>query len=75
MKNDLNISIFCTNIKTLRLREKLSKTAMCKILKVSMRSLNSIENGILPPRTSCEVLVRACIYFDIRPKDILSIEI
>ena len=66
------IRIFCNNIKALRQQNKLTKVKMCKILRISTRSLNMIENGILPPKISCEVLIRACRYFSIFPKDILS---
>ena len=71
MKKD-EIQIFCDNIKILRRHNKLSKTAMCKIMRIGIRSLNSIEKGILPPRISCEVLIRACNYFSVLPKDMLS---
>lgn len=70
MSND--IQNFCNNIKLLRQRNKLTKVKMCNILRISARSLNMIENGILPPKTSCEVLIRACRYFSISPKEILS---
>ena len=70
MKND--ISIFCDNIKSLRERNNLTKTEMCKILRISNHSLRMIEGGFLPPRMSCEVLIRACRYFSVSPKDILS---
>lgn len=71
MKID-EIQNFCDNIKTLRKRNKLSKTDMCKIMRIGIRSLNSIEKGILPPRISCEALIRACNYFSVLPKDMLS---
>ncbi|MBQ7344386.1 MAG: helix-turn-helix transcriptional regulator [Clostridia bacterium] len=71
MKKD-EIQIFCDNIKILRQHNNLSKTAMCKIMRIGIRSLNSIEKGILPPRISCEALIRACNYFSVLPKDMLS---
>ena len=70
MRND--IQIFCDNIKLLRQRNNLTKTEMCKILRISNHSLQMIESGVLPPRMSCEVLIRACRYFSVSPKDILS---
>ena len=67
-----SILLFCKNIKALREHHKLSKKAMCKILKISIRSLNSIESEVLPPKTNCDVLIRACIYFKISPEVMLS---
>ena len=70
MKNDF--SIFCDNIKMLRQRNNLTKTEMCKIMRISYHSLQMIESGVLPPRMSCEALIRACRYFSVSPKDMLS---
>ena len=72
MRSELSILTFCANIKKLRIKENLSKTKMCKILKISTLSLKSIENGILPKRISCNVLLRACVYFNLKADDILS---
>lgn len=65
-KND--VQILCQNIKFLRQKHKLSKNKMAQILGVSMKTLNCIENGILPPRLSCEILFRIQHHFDILPQ-------
>ena len=69
------ITTFCKNIKFLRERNQISKKMMCKILKIGAKSLNKIENGILPPRTRCDVLIRACCFFNLTPQDLLSKDI
>lgn len=65
-KNDAQI--LCQNIKFLRQKHKLSKNKMAQILGVSMKTLNCIENGILPPRMSCEPLFRIQRHFGILPQ-------
>ncbi len=54
--------IFCENVRYLVRKYNLSRTA---IMGVSMKTLKSIENDVIPRRMSCEVFVRIYVNFDI----------
>ena len=73
MENLSDIQILCQNIKSLRQKHNLSKKEMSQILGIGMKTLNQIENGILPPRMSCEPLFRIQSHFGIRPQQLFSI--
>lgn len=53
-----HLQIFCENIRYLRKNNNLSRTAMAKRLGVSVRTLDSIEAGILPQNTSVHIFFR-----------------
>lgn len=57
--------IFCENVRYLMRKYNLSRTAMCKKMGVSMKTLKSIENDVIPGRMSCEVFVRIYVNFEI----------
>ena len=73
MKETNDEKILCQNIKFLRQKHKLTKTQMSNILGISIRTLNRIENGILPSRISCEVLFRIQSNFGIRARELFQI--
>ena len=62
---------FCMNVKHLRSEHRLSKTAMAKILGISVSSLNKLEAGVMP-RISSEVVFRMMGYFHIRVEDVFG---
>lgn len=64
-KNEL--SIFTTNIITLRKNHNLSKKEMAKILGISIYMLNKIETGIIPKNLNCDVLFKIHKHFNIHP--------
>jgi len=72
MNFDTEIHIMCENIKRLRIISHLSKKEMANKLKISVKALTFIENGILPERLSCTILFNIYRNFGIHPKDILS---
>jgi len=49
VKNSKDIENFLYNIAWLRKNNGISKKNMAKILKISVPTLNKIENGIHPP--------------------------
>ena len=49
MKNNYEFKVFCENIKAIRKQKSLSKKEMAKRLGIGVKSLDSIENGIVPP--------------------------
>ena len=69
MKNEINN--FCVNVKLLRRKHGLSKTAMAKILGISPSSLNKLENGVMP-RISSEVVIRLMGYFHISTEEVFG---
>ena len=70
IKNE--IRVFCENVKALRQREKLSKKEMAKRLGIGVGSLTRIENGMIPPRLRCNVLVKIHICFGVLPEQMFS---
>ena len=64
--------LFCKNVKALRQREKLSKKEMAKRLGIGVGSLTRIENGTIPPRLRCNVLVKIHICFGVLPEQMFS---
>ena len=71
MKSDEQIATFCENVKMLRERSGLSKKEMAEIMGIGIKSLEKIENGVLPPRTGVDVLIRLSQKFDIRLHEFL----
>ena len=72
MSYSLEIKSLCNNVKKIRKRYSLSKKAMSMLLEISVYSLNKLENHILPPRLSAEIILRICIVFKISIKELFS---
>ena len=68
-----DVQILCQNIKLLRQKHNLSKTQMSQILGVSIKTLNRLEDGFLPPRISCELIFRIQRQFGIQPRQLFDI--
>ena len=68
-----DVQILCQNIKFLRQKHNLSKTQMSQILGVSIKTLNRLEDGFLPPRISCELIFRIQRQFGIQPRQLFDI--
>ena len=73
MKNELEIAIFCKNIKALRLEKKLSKRKMAQMLKISTKTLTSLENGTMPPRLKTNIIILIYKEFGILPSKMFEI--
>ena len=69
MKNEMEN--FCMAVKNLRTKHHLSKTAMAKILGISVSSLNKLEDGVMP-RISCEVVYRMMDYFHLTAEEVFG---
>ncbi len=65
--------IFCYNVKNLREEHKLSKKQMAKILGIGTKTLTSIENGVIPPRASAELILNICDRFSISPQELFTV--
>ncbi len=72
METQTEIKTLCENIKRIRKREGLSKTAMAKKLGIGIKSLEKIESGILPERLGCQVLGNIYFHFGIAPKTLFT---
>ena len=73
MKENREIKVFCKNIKELRWRNDLSKKQMAKVLGIGTKTLTKIENGILPPRLSCDILIKVYEVFHVLPNMMFKI--
>ena len=58
MEHENEIAILCKNIKRIRNEKGLSQSKMAEKLNIGVKSLSMLENGILPPRLSVEILFR-----------------
>lgn len=56
---------FCRNVRYLREKNRLSLSAMAKIMHVSVKSLKRIESGDIPDRTLISVVSNLAEYFQI----------
>ena len=63
------------NIKFLRKFYKLTKERMARISGVGIKTLNLVEQGILPPKLSVEFLFNLQNYFKISAKELISSKI
>lgn len=72
MNGEKDIQIFCENLKKLRLEFGYSKKKMAEILNIGIKTLTTIENGMIPPRLNCEILFQIYTRFGIRPSDIFD---
>ena len=76
MKSDKRIEneiqIFLTNLSYLRRKYGYTKKQMAHLLGIGLPSLRMIEQGILPPRLSTEVVLRAEEEFGIAAARLLS---
>ena len=64
--------ILCQNIGYLRKKNNLSRTQMAKIMGVTIKTLDSIERGVIPQRTNINLLYNLHRYFDIPMQDLLE---
>lgn len=63
---------FCNNIYCLRKNNHFSKAEMCRRIKVSIKTLSLLENGIIPPKISCEIIFNVSKEFNIKPKELFE---
>ena len=72
MNIEINVRLFCQNVKYLRVKYKLTKKEMSNILGISVRSLNLIEQEIIPPRLRCDIIFNLYDKFGITPSILFS---
>ena len=72
MSIEKEVNIFCENVKYLRTVNNLSKTSMAKKMGVCKKTLESIEQGVVPERITCKVLFNIYTNFGIEPPDMVT---
>ena len=70
MEKISDLQIMCDNIKLLRLKNNLSQSEMADKLKIKAKTLQDIENGVVPPRLCCEILFHIQHHFAISPRQL-----
>ena len=60
------LTVFCRNIRFLRLKNSCSMTKMSKTIGVSVNTLRSLEAGHIPKNLSSAVVFRTAVHFGIR---------
>jgi transcriptional regulator with XRE-family HTH domain len=63
---------FCENIKKIRKEKGLCCRAMAKKLQIGIGSLRKIEQGEVPPRLRCEILLIIYKEFEISPEQMFA---
>ena len=66
-QNREEIAVFCQNIKILREKYDLSKKEMAKILGIGVAGLKKLEQGIISPRASVEIIFNLSRHFKVKP--------
>lgn len=72
MNEEQSLTIFCQNIRILRIKNGLSQKEMAKILRIGVGSLRTIEAGHIPPRLGCNVLYYAAVHFGLRTSTLFA---
>ena len=70
MENSKDIVIFCQNVKILRERNGLSRKEMAEIMGIGLKSLDKLEQNILPSRITVSAIKRLSQYFKIKPHEL-----
>lgn len=67
-----NYSNVCSNIRYLRRKHGLSRTAMAKKIHITVKNLDSLESGFFPERISIQFFFNIEQAFGISPKTMLT---
>lgn len=70
LNQDSELQTMCENFKNLRLQRNLSIRELSRLTKVSVYMLNSLEQGIVPPRFGVNAFLRLCTFYQITPDQI-----
>lgn len=75
MSNQKERQNACDNIRYLRRKHGLSRTAMARKLHVTVKTLDSLEAGLIPPRISITFLYYIHREFGISPEQLLRVRL
>ncbi|WP_420885261.1 helix-turn-helix domain-containing protein [Candidatus Soleaferrea massiliensis] len=62
--------IFCYHVKALRSKHQLSQKQMSRIMGISVKSLSTLEAGMMPPRLRVTVIFRLSEHFHLEPRQL-----
>lgn len=65
--------IVCANIRYLRKQHGLSRTAMARMLHISVKTLDLLETGTFPERINIGLFFYVQQVFDVSPKRLLTV--
>lgn len=66
-ENNIQFQNFCHNIKWLRNENEYSKSKMAKMLGISVKTLEKLENGEMPNKLSVKVISNVKYHFNLHP--------
>ena len=75
METIIDVKIFAKNLKYIRLKNKLSKKAMAQKLGIGIKTLNALENGILPPRFRANTVFKIKTEFGFSPSQMFGVDL
>ena len=61
------------NVSFLRKKHRLSKKALAKRIGIGVKSLSTLERGVIPPRMSINAVFRLCKVFHVLPRALFSV--
>ena len=66
MNTDQEFDIFCKNVRFLRQKSGLSQKEMAAIMRIGVKSLRKIENGVFPPRLGIDAMFYLSRHFHLK---------
>ena len=72
---DVELQVFCHNIRTLRARNHLTQKEMALLLGIGVKSLSMLEHDVIPTKLKVDVLYKVYVHFGITPNIQLSIRL
>ena len=75
MKTDIDVKTFAKNLKHLRLKNNLTKKEMAVKLGIGIKTLNTLENGILPPRFRANTVFKIKKEFGFSPSRMFGVDL
>ena len=75
MKTDIDVKTFAKNLKHLRLKNNLTKKEMAVKLGIGIKTLSTLENGILPPRFRANTVFKIKSEFGFSPSQMFGADL
>lgn len=75
MKTDIDVKTFAKNLKHLRIKNNLTKKEMAGKLGIGIKTLNALENGILPPRFRASTVFKIKKEFGFSPSQMFGVDL
>ena len=75
MKTDIDVKTFAKNLKHLRMKNNLTKKEMAVKLGIGIKTLSTLENGILPPRFRANTVFKIKTEFGFSPSQMFGADL